>query len=656
MAVLNQVGLYTSPVGAEIVTYDADRQALYVVSGNNELEVLDVSDPTNPTLLFTVDLEAAAGIPIGGANSVAYQNGVLAVAIEAAEKTDPGVVALINLDTYAINPAESIQVITVGSLPDMVTFTPDGTTVLVANEAEPNNDYTIDPEGSIGIIDISGGVGNATVAIADFTAYNSQLDSLKADGVRIFGPGATVAQDFEPEYISVSADSSTAYVTLQENNAVAVVDIATATVTDILPLGYKDYSTDNVLDASNEDGGINLQNWPVLGMYQPDSIATYTVGGETYFITANEGDSRDYDGFSEEARVADVVLDPIAFPNAEELQKDENLGRLKITTTLGDPDGDGDYDELYVYGGRSFSIWDSQGNQVYDSGSFFEQITADQIPAYFNSDDGSADEFDQRSDDKGPEPEALTIGEVDGKTYAFIGLERTGGIMVYDITDPYTPTFIEYIDYFIDAPGNISPEGFEFVSAEDSPNGVPLLVVAHEVSGTVAVFEFNPGNPTDQVFFDLQDITGVVTTEFTVNREAAYDNFVGFYAVVDGNGGVDTNGDGVADVLPGDAGYTDAVLAHYQPEIALVTNDGEESVFQIDVTGGALYAPFIIADGNPADPSSFASEDVFFAFAAANADGQQHIKFENGTLLFEDWLGPNSDMDFNDAVITIVTA
>jgi len=258
----------------------------------------------------------------------------------------------------------------------------------------------------------------------------------------------------------------------------------------------------------------------VVGLFQPDSIAAYTVDGATYILTANEGDARDYAGFSEEARVADVVLDPVAFPNAAELQLEENLGRLKITTTLGDTDGDGDYDELYAYGGRSFSIWDSQGSLVYDSRNDFELITAEQIPEFFNSDDGLAEEFDQRSDDKGPEPEALTVGEINGQTYAFIGLERTGGIMVYDVSDPAAPVYIDYIDYVNDAPGHVAPEGLQFVSAEASPTGIPLLVVANEVSNTVAVFEVGeiaatvpptPGGEGAPVVDALGSVMGMAT-------------------------------------------------------------------------------------------------------------------------------------------------
>ena len=495
---LNKIGGFESEFGAEIAVYDAALESLFVVSGGAEVQVLDLSDPTNPVESTVVDLTTL--IPdADGANSIAVKNGILAIAVELDNGTDDDVVALIDLEQFVSGSITDIQLVPVGSLPDMLTFTEDGSEVLVANEGEPDDDYVIDPVGSVSIIDVSGGIGQASVATAGFESFNDQKDALIAEGVRIFGPNASVAQDLEPEYIAISGDDSTAFVTLQENNAIAIVDIATATVTDIVPLGAKDFSLPgNQLDASNEDGpdgegAINILNWPVFGLYQPDAIASYQVNGATYYVTANEGDARDYDGFSEEARVKDLgdpeeglgPLDPDAFPNAEELQDDANLGRLKITTTLGDIDGDGDFDQLWGYGARSFSIWDSTGNLVFDSGDDFANITAEQVPELFNS-QGDADSFDSRSDDKGAEPETVTIGEVDGKTLAFIGLERIGGVMVYDVSNPTAPEFVEYQP---NAEGDVAPEGLLFIPAAESPNGEDLLISANEVSETIAVYQ-----------------------------------------------------------------------------------------------------------------------------------------------------------------------
>jgi len=493
-SLLVPLGTYETGVfdesAAEIVVHDPETQRLFVVNAQvPTVEVLDISDPSNPTKLFDIDPSAYGA----GANSVAIANGLVAIAIENEVKTEPGSVVFFDIDGNFLNA------VTAGALPDMVTFTPDGTKVLVANEGEPNDDYTVDPEGSISIIDLSGGIDNLTqanVTTADFTAFNDQQDELVASGVRIFGPNATVAQDVEPEYIAITSDSSTAYVALQENNALAKVDIPSGTVTDILPLGFKSYS-ENPLDASNRDDAINITTYPNLfGMYMPDAISLYEVDGEAYIVTANEGDARDYDGFSEEARVKDLMLDPIAFPNAAELQADEVLGRLNVTTTLGDANGDGLYEELYSYGARSFSIWDAEGSLVYDSGTEFEQITAELLPNDFNSNNDENGSFDARSDDKGPEPEGVAIGEIDGRTYAFIGLERIGGIMTYDVTNPTEAFFVDYVnnrDFAGDAAagtaGDLGPEGIAFISAADSPNGKPLVAVGNEVSGTTTLFD-----------------------------------------------------------------------------------------------------------------------------------------------------------------------
>ncbi|MCB0177198.1 MAG: choice-of-anchor I family protein [Anaerolineae bacterium] len=926
---LDLLGTYETGIfdgsAAEIVAYDPETERLFVVNAEEvSVDILNISDPTSPALVSRIDAAEFGG----SANSVAVKDGVVAVAIEAEITQDPGQVVFLDTDGNVLNSVE------VGALPDMVTFTPDGQKVLVANEGEPSDDYTVDPEGSVSIIDISGGAEAATVTTADFSAFDEQIDSLKAAGVRIFGPDATVSQDLEPEYIAVSPDSGTAYVSLQEANALAVVDLNGGTVTDIVPLGFKDHlaslqtfdfanlptlgttaagqeialggfsglyfegvnpvngnlifvthpdrgpnaepvdtdgdgvnerpfplpdfqakivrfeanpatgtaevieqigltradgtpitglpnlagekgvayadevpidlqgnvldydpfgadmegiviapdgaywmvdeyrpaiyhfdasgvlidrfvpegsnesgvdvgteaipavfaqrranrgfeavayedgklyafiqspidnpdvendasskasivnrilefdtatgtttgqyvylieggasdkigdavsvgngeilvierdsavgaealkkvfrinldgatnlndldesivgpggtlesldaeglaeagiepvqktlyvdliaagylagdkaeglaliddnriavlndndfqligtfdvetgllddnpepvqpvlgviTLNNALDASNEDGMINITSWPVLGMYQPDALATFTANGQTFLITANEGDSRDYDGFSEETTVGEVELDPDAFPNAAELQTSSAIGNLNITNTLGDTDGDGDYDELYAFGGRSFSIWDANGNLVYDSGSLIEQVTAAAYPDYFNA-SNDANDFDDRSDSKGPEPEGVTTGVIDGRTYAFIGLERMGGIVTVDVTDPANPIFVDYInnrDFSGDpeagTAGDLGPEGLVFISAEDSPIGQPLLAVANEVSGSTSIYAIAVPEPEPAAEAETTSETTTMAEETEADSEEAMD-------------------------------------------------------------------------------------------------------------------------------------
>ncbi|MFZ9739961.1 MAG: choice-of-anchor I family protein, partial [Prochlorotrichaceae cyanobacterium] len=535
--VLTKIASYGSSNGAEIAAFDPGSDRLFVVAGT-VVEVLDLSNlPANPTKLADLALNTT-GLPteyelvpnsvtVGKAGTVS--EGIVAVAL--AVRGDLNNQELGQVQFFNAADGSYINTVTVGYLPDMVTFTPDGTQLLTANEGEPNESYTEDPEGSVSIIDISGGVANATVTTLDFNAYDAQRATLQAQGVKLFGEiyddngaffrNSTVSEDLEPEYVAISPDGTKAYVTLQENNAVAVIDIASKTIDGIQPLGYKDYSiSGNGLDASDRDGGINITNQPVFGVYQPDSIAAYTVNGQTYYITANEGDARNrpsdddilaapFDGegdiFSEEARIKDLTLDPTAFPNAAALQADEVIGRLNVTTKLGDIDGDGDYDQLFAYGGRSFSIWDSNGNLVFDSGDQLEQITATNYPDFFNA-SNSNNTFDNRSDDKGPEPEGVTVGKIGARTYAFIGLERVGGVMVYDVTVPTAPTFVQYLndrDFTADPETTATdsgPEGLLFIPAADSPNGENLLVVSNEVSQTVSIMNFTPPPFTLELF------------------------------------------------------------------------------------------------------------------------------------------------------------
>ncbi len=480
--------------GAEIVAYDAKtKRAFAINSTDNNLVVLDLADPAAPILYETISLNAYGA----GLNSVATHRGLVAVAVEASPKTDPGRVVFLNARSLRI-----VGDVEVGALPDMLTFDGDGERVLVANEGEPVNYLpgSINPEGSISIIDLEQGVRNASVRTADFRSFSK--GALTAQGIRVFGPDATAAQDLEPEYITVHG--RTAWVTLQEANAIAIVDVPTATVQDILPLGRKNHAQPgNALDPSDRDGpgnttAISIANWPVHGLYQPDAIAHFNVGRQRYLVTANEGDSRssdDFAGFGEEIRVgsADYRLDPIAFPNAAALKVNTALARLTVTNASGDTDGDGDFDRIEAFGARSFSIWTTDAQLVWDSGEQFERYFADPANGYdtiFNaSHDGNAP--DNRSDNKGPEPEGVAVGKVGSRTYAFIGLERIGGVMAYDVSNPAVPTFAAYANTrALDiVGGDLGAEGVTFVAEEDSPNGKPLVIVGNEVSRTVSIFQ-----------------------------------------------------------------------------------------------------------------------------------------------------------------------
>ncbi|WP_417826493.1 choice-of-anchor I family protein [Thalassospira povalilytica] len=472
---------------AEIPAFDPVSKRIFVVNGADKaIDILDMSNPDKLSKLGALELATWGK----GANSVAVKNGIVAVAVENENKQAPGKAVFFDTE------GNFIASVTVGALPDMIKFSPDGKYVLVANEGEPNDAFTNDPEGGVSIISIGGGVdgvSDADVRTVDFKFLN---DAELPYGMRTSNPGtSSVAQDIEPEYIAVSGDSKTAYVSLQENNAVAIIDIETATVKHVAGLGFKDHSV-HAFDASDKDGKINIRTWPVMGMYMPDNIDAIEIGGKDWILIANEGDSRDYDGYSEETRVGKLTLDPVAFPNADTLQKDENLGRLKTTTAQGDTDGDGDVDVIYSYGARSFSVLNASGEMVFDSGDAFEQVLAAKYANVFNSSDTENYSRDNRSDDKGPEPEGIAAGYVNGVPYAFIGLERQGGFMVYDLSNPANPQFVTYHsdrrfsgNPEADTAGELAPEGMQFVDAKDSPTGNAMLVIASEVSGSTKVYD-----------------------------------------------------------------------------------------------------------------------------------------------------------------------
>lgn len=491
---LELAGTYKTNVfdegAAEIPAYDAASKRLFVVDGATDaIDVLSLSDPANP-----VKIGSLSSRGYGSPNSVATGRGFVAIAVEAEPKTDPGHVLF-----YTVQGVYK-GAVQVGAQPDMVVFSRDGNTVMTADEGEAAEGGSPNPEGTVSIIDFTHGPHNAQVTTLRFNGYTKP--QLRAKGVRFVDPNATAAQDLEPEYIAVSADGSKAWVTLQENNALAIIDVPERSIEDIVGLGSKNFNLPgNGIDASDKDGKINITNWPARGYYMPDSIAAFTAKGKTYLITANEGDDRDDflpKGEEETVRVKDLTLDPVVFPNAAELQEDENLGRLTVSRINGDPDGDGKYNALYAYGARSFSIWTPEGKQVYDSGDDFERITAAQLPADFNSNNDENDSFDNRSDNKGPEPEGVVVGSDNGHLFAFVGLERIGGVMVYNVDNPMAPKFLQYVnnrDFAGDAEagtaGDLGPEGLAFVPSYQSPTGTALLIVANEVSGSTTIYNVN---------------------------------------------------------------------------------------------------------------------------------------------------------------------
>jgi len=552
-----EAGRYQSNIfdqsAAEIVTFDKLSKQTFVVNAQSgKVDVINSLNIDNPTLINSIDIKADIKqhmqMEAGAANSVDVFNGLLAVAIEANNKTDIGWVAFYNAQDLSF-----ISALPVGALPDMLTFTTNGKQLVVALEGEPSvGNYAVDPEGKVAIIDIDwqGKILATEVNILAFTEFNkgaSRYNELPKN-LLLNGYNASVAQDLEPEYIAINQNNSKAFVALQENNAIAVIDLASKSIDRIMALGFKDHlKKGNEIDGNDKDKKASLTNQALFGMYQPDSIATVQINGVDYLLTANEGDDRsdwlseltqaqceqglfyynlEDQSCSDDIKLKDAFstdtyapqnktakLNLINFAKGGALASTVNRINFShsLTAQHGDLDGDGKIDRLLTFGGRSFSIWDMNKSQmVFDSGSDFERITAEKYGKNFNQSHNKL-KAENRSAKKGPEPEALTTANIDGKNYIFIGLERMGGIMVYDISQPQQARFLQYLNnrdmkldpkdnkhknaqgvttYQVDA-GDLGPEGFKFVSAKDSPTGTPILIVGNEVSGTTRFYRIN---------------------------------------------------------------------------------------------------------------------------------------------------------------------
>ncbi len=544
--ILTDTGLVTGSGGAEIPAFHPASKRAYAASGVG-IQVVDLTNPSAPVKLAPI-VPTTLGLGTNDVSHVIVKGNVLAVSlVNTPDKTLPGKVAFFNAANGAL-----LGSVTVGAVPDQLVFTPDGSKVLVANEGEmalaSTNPAGGNPEGSVSIIDVSGGFTALTVQTATFTSYNGQEASLLASGVRVF-PGNTAAQDLEPEYIAIAPDGLTAMVTLQEANAVAILNIATATFTGINPLGLKNYST-LLADFSDRDSATNGQaielktGLPAFGLFMPDGISSYEVSGQTYYVTANEGDDRNDFLPSATPDVLSVNnalydLDNTVFPAegtagsttvaGTGLKGNDQLGRLSVTNLpglRGDLDNDGDIDRILSLGSRSFSILDSTGKRIFDSGDAIDRILTTYFP--FLYDDG-------RSDNKSAEPEGVSIAVIDGKTYAFIGLERSHSVMIFDVTNPASVTFTAMAN----RSGDLNPEGMLNISAADSPTGKPLLLVANEVSFTLTTYEVTPQSaPMQLQVLHYYGESGLLGLETAPIMGAMIDKFDNDYAntVVIGEG------------------------------------------------------------------------------------------------------------------------
>lgn len=475
---------------AEIVAYDSSNYRLYIANSiGAKLDIVDFSNPSAPVLI-----NSSTVTPYGNINSVAVHNGVVALAIENANAQLNGSIVFVDQNGNFISQVDA------GAMPDMITFNKDFTKVLTANEGEPNSTYSADPEGSVTIVDLTPGYAaltNANVTTISLTQYNGQETLLRSQGIRIFSTSASVAKDLEPEYIAISDDNSTAYVSLQENNAMLVIDLLTLQIDTIRALGYSNYSSGNAMDASDQSGQILITSLPVKGAYMPDATSYATINGQGYIFTANEGDSREFGSVVDANRISTLTLDTTVFSDQLILKNNRFAGRLNGLKYSGDTDNDGDLDEIHVMGGRSFSIWNAAtGALVFDSKDLIEQVIANHptFGAIFNASNSiGTPTLKNRSDDKGPEPEGITTAVINGENYLFVSLERVGGAMIFNINNPTSPVFIGYYNNrstSVSGP-DLGAEGMIYISAEASPNGNSLVILANEVSSTLSIYQLN---------------------------------------------------------------------------------------------------------------------------------------------------------------------
>ncbi|MGL4671377.1 choice-of-anchor I family protein, partial [Cetobacterium sp.] len=492
-----------APVGAggpiDIVDYYSN--TLFVANGTNtktqkpSLDIVKIDALKNKQKIFELSkrIDIQKFIKTGEEVSdltcikVSPNGKFLALSVALNPTTEKGYIVITNLD------GEYISHYKVGALPDNLAITPDSLKVIIANEGEPGKGLKVDPEGSISILDLSNGLdkGIVTDVKIDSALIKGELKANLNEYILAAPHKPTYAQALEPEYVSIDKDGKFAYVTFQEDSAIGKLDISNKKFISIESMGTKDHSKIENSFAIGKNSP-NLVTANVFGMYQPDGIKVINQGGETYLITANEGDARDYGKniFVEDSHTIGKLLDEGKKIN---VSVTEDMKNLKISKFRG-LNEKGEYEKLYSFGARSFSIFKVKENGielVFDSGNKLEEITQKYLPKYFNVSNTNLKTY-SRNNSKGPEPEDVEIGIIDGKTYVFVGLERIGGVVSFDISNINQPEFAGFFsgrDYSEDIKGDVGIEGLKFVAAEKSPIGKPLLISSNEISNSIAIYE-----------------------------------------------------------------------------------------------------------------------------------------------------------------------
>ena len=500
----------------EIATFHPGSKRIFATNGvKNAIDIFDISNVAAPKKVGSLSLS-----PYGNdVTSVAAGRDVVVAAVLVTEtfsatgapSTPNGKLVVFDTNGKVLSSPDIL-----GVLPDSVTFAPNGTTALVAIEGQPvcakddpattakeDTDYlkASDPEGGVSIVDLTNPAA-PVVKFAGFKQFN--VAQMKAKGIAVSSVVNNVAKDFEPEFIT-AVDNKYAYVTIQEANAIGKLDIEAASFESVTR-AFESKLSVTARDTSDRDSGAGPRNYAnVVGASQPDAIASFKVGSGHYFVTANEGDAREYTCLNDDQRASSLKVDTRRFPNWSTLSASAALGRAKVNPTIGDRDGDGDIDTIHLRGSNSMTMY-RNGIALWDSGELLDQI---QIKAFgvaningshsLSSDKSTMNYVGQdRSDDKGSEPEGVAVGMVGNTRVAILGLERMTALAVFDITQPRSPVFQEWLQML---PAKAtpakdvkhwSPEGIVFVSADKSPSGKALIITSYELSGSISIHQIEP--------------------------------------------------------------------------------------------------------------------------------------------------------------------
>jgi hypothetical protein len=500
----------------EIATFHPGSKRIFATNGvKNSIDIFDISNVAAPKKVGSLSLS-----PYGNdVTSVAAGRDVVVAAVLVSEKfsatgapsTPNGKLVVFDTNGKVLSSPDIL-----GVLPDSVTFAPNGTTALVAIEGQPvcakddpattakeDTDYlkASDPEGGVSIVDLTNPAA-PVVKFAGFKQFN--VAQMKAKGIAVSSVVNNVAKDFEPEFIT-AVDNDYAYVTIQEANAIGKLDIEAASFESVTR-AFESKLSVIARDTSDRDSGAGPRNYAnVVGASQPDAIASFKVGSGHYFVTANEGDAREYTCLNDDQRASSLKVDTRRFPNWSTLSASAALGRAKVNPTIGDRDGDGDIDTIHLRGSNSMTMY-RNGIALWDSGELLDQI---QIKAFgvaningshsYSSDKSTMNYVGQdRSDDKGSEPEGVAVGMVGNTRVAILGLERMTALAVFDITQPRSPVFQEWLQML---PAKAtpakdvkhwSPEGIVFVPADKSPSGKALIITSYELSGSISIHQIEP--------------------------------------------------------------------------------------------------------------------------------------------------------------------